>query len=259
LGLLFEHLRAADAYDDAWIVVTSDHGRPSGSTGCGGTTAISTRRCCTCRWIVKPPVGTELHSRAGAVFEGFVSTIDVLPSLAQWLGLDGSGNLHLDEIALGASFADAADHPERRELILRANHTAPHVGVRRAAPGVLEKSIVWRTQGRGARAVITSVAGNDRFDLLADPFELESVGRATPRALSLLEPCPCARALARSIGPSARGCAQSDRQPGSHAAGARLPRRLARVGDRVCLAMRWTRARRRREPWPLCPARDNLD
>ncbi|QDU68631.1 Arylsulfatase [Planctomycetes bacterium Pla86] len=185
LGRIFDSLRAAGLYDEAWIVVTSDHGEAFWQHGVWGHNSDLFEEMIHVPLIVKPPADRGM---SGVVFDGFVSTVDVVPSLVDWLGLETGMNPPLDGIALGPSFADAGAHPERRELILRTNHSAPHMGVRRAAPGELEKSIVWRQQGRGTRAETTRVVGSDRFDLLADPEELSSVGEATPRALSLLKP-----------------------------------------------------------------------
>ncbi|MEO0650193.1 MAG: sulfatase [Planctomycetota bacterium] len=181
LGRLFDGLRARGLYDESWIVVTSDHGEAFWEHGRWGHNTDLFEEMLHVPLIVKPPASEGL---AGRRFEGFASTIDLVPTLVEGLGLGSASGV--DGLALGASFRDPAAHPTRRELVLRTNHVAPHVGLRRVDGEQASKDILFRRQAARSRAKALEVVRTVRFDLRADPRERDDsqpVDRSARRRL----------------------------------------------------------------------------
>jgi arylsulfatase A-like enzyme len=171
LGRLFARLRAAGLYDRAWIVVTSDHGEAFWQHGVWGHNTELFEEMLQVPLVVKPPRGSGPQ---GVLFDGFVSTIDLLPSLMHWLGLEDPAAVSRDGLDLGA--------------VLRSHQAAPHVGLRRAGPGTLEKWILRREGSRFRRQESMAVVSSERYDLLADPQELQDLGPLSAAEQQLLAP-----------------------------------------------------------------------
>lgn len=84
VGLLLERLRALDTYDDSLVVVTADHGAAfENGQPVRGVSAENADGVLWVPLLVKPPGQTE-----GSIDDRPARTIDVLPTIADVIGLD---------------------------------------------------------------------------------------------------------------------------------------------------------------------------
>lgn len=148
VGRLFERLRAAGLYDDAVILVTSDHGEAFWQHGVWGHNSALWEEMVRVPLVVRLPDRADL---AGRRIDPLVSPMDVLPSLCEWLGLptpEGLNGVSLERAIEGA--------PEalRRKLVLRTHDLDPTLALR--ADGV---------------KLVVGEEGSALFDLVADPME----------------------------------------------------------------------------------------
>lgn len=132
-GRLRAHLEEAGLWQDALVVVTSDHGEACWEHGEWGH-----------NWelyeeFVRVPLIVKLPRAAGArpaVRDELVSILDVVPTICEYLDLPVGGEAELGgrsalSLALGAApGSDDHDAPGARELILRSHHEVPHLGLR---------------------------------------------------------------------------------------------------------------------------------
>lgn len=162
LGRIVQHLRDAELYDEALIVVTSDHGEAFWQHGQWGHNDQLYDEMLRVPLVVKLPGPPG----AGRVVEGLASTVDVLPSLAEWVDLPLPG-LPLDGQSLAGVVAGTATVDPARALRLRTHHETPHIGLRTADA----KTIVTRAgDGRVVRI--------EHYELRDDPTEENDVARA---------------------------------------------------------------------------------
>jgi arylsulfatase A-like enzyme len=171
-GDVLDELRARGLYDDAWIVVTSDHGEALWQHDEFGHNRQLFDEMVNVPLIVKPPKGTPVRPR---VETALVSTLDILPSLVEWCGLgaptealDGRSlapllaPVHASAGAPGAALGDDGT----RELILRTHADVPDLALRTSR----DKTIVLRGPEGGVRAL-------EHYDLVRDPGEFENVAK----------------------------------------------------------------------------------
>ena len=84
LGEVIDELEAADVYDETLIVVTSDHGIAfSGDEPIRGVSAANAEQVLWTPLFIKAP-----GQKGGSVDDGRVETIDILPTIAEILGVD---------------------------------------------------------------------------------------------------------------------------------------------------------------------------
>lgn len=84
LGRLFDELRELDLYDDAWIVVTADHGEMLGEHNAFGHPGVVYREAVHVPLIVKPPRDLTVPGRVAAR----VQLVDVFALVLQAAGVD---------------------------------------------------------------------------------------------------------------------------------------------------------------------------
>ncbi len=172
VGEIFDLLRAAGLYDEALIVVTSDHGEAFWQHDLWGHNLHLYDEMIRVPLIVKLPDGMG-DVAPGTRSDALVSTMDVLPSLCDWLDLPGPRDL--DGIPLAS-----ADGP--RSLVLRTNHKEPTYGLRTQG----SKLILHENPVAGSRQ------GIEFFDLASDPgeqspLELTQAERASEQLDELLD------------------------------------------------------------------------
>ena len=85
LGRLFDHLRVTGAYDDTLILVTSDHGENLGDHFLFGKTGCFDQAF-HIPLIVRDP-RAEADPGRGIAVERFTETVDIMPTVLDWLGL----------------------------------------------------------------------------------------------------------------------------------------------------------------------------
>ena len=169
-GLIRGLLEEAGLWDEALVVVTSDHGEAFWQHGRWGHNDHLFDEQLRVPLIVKLP-GAAQDDRPGdgparnVVRSELVSTIDLVPSVCEWLDLP-VGELALDGLSLAPLVEDPGWTPPPRELILRSHHTIAHLALRTEG----EKTIVERAEtvedgGFGATVQVR------HFDLTADPGE----------------------------------------------------------------------------------------
>lgn len=93
LGKLFDHLRELEIYDDALIIVVSDHGEGLGERGIYCEHRGLHDEMTRIPFLLKPPSWGPRGSRrsdriSGRIVEDFVSLVDVLPTVASFLESD---------------------------------------------------------------------------------------------------------------------------------------------------------------------------
>lgn len=175
VGKLLDVLREADLYDDALIVVTSDHGESFLDHGVGvGHGLFNTDAVVKVPLIVKLP-GNRL---AGARASGMVGLIDVAPSILEVLGIDAPSSFQ------GASFLPRKARAVRSAPVVHgfsSNLQASFIRTRRMkyieAAGVDAATVV-RTHLKPRDAVAPELGpllAEQLYDLERDPRELASI------------------------------------------------------------------------------------
>lgn len=169
LGAVFDKLRGRGLYDDALIVVTADHGEAFWQHGRVGHGEKVYEEYVRVPLVVKLAGG---EAPRGVRIPGLVSTLDVLPSLCDWLDLPAPGNV-LD----GRSFAELVAEPGRPSrhdaLLLRSGEKSGRFGLRTSTAKVV---VHVETDESGAR----TVRSVELYDLVEDPLELVNVAGERP-------------------------------------------------------------------------------
>jgi arylsulfatase A-like enzyme len=159
-GLLRETLERGGLWDEALVIVTSDHGEAFWEHGRWGHNDHLYDEQLRVPLIVKLPGARGLK---GVVRDELVSTLDVVPSICEWLNLAADGP-PMDGVPLAALVEHAERRPDGRELMLRSHHEIAHFGLRSET----HKTIVEREQQRVGRGRVTEVR---HFALEQDPGE----------------------------------------------------------------------------------------
>lgn len=162
LGRLLDVLRTAGIHDQAWIVVTSDHGEAFWQHGRWGHNDRLHEEMVHVPLVVKTPVGIEIGRKGlgGPASDELVSLLDLVPSLIGWLGLEEASDL--DGIPLPTSAVSTGGVPPRR-LLLRSHQRVPHLALRTPT----EKLIVTVDEGVDG----TRTWGGELYDLSVDSAE----------------------------------------------------------------------------------------
>ena len=155
VGQMIEVLKRVDLYDDAILVVTSDHGEALWEHGQWGHNYQLYEEQVHVPLIVRLP-GED--APRGRIEDAMVSLLDLVPSLADWVGLPRVEGV--DGISL-APLLEGRPAPSRR-LLLRSHHAWPHLALRSAH----EKLIVTVDVVEGQETW-----GIECYDLSADPGE----------------------------------------------------------------------------------------
>lgn len=163
VGRVLDLLRERGLYDDALIAVTSDHGEAHWQHGRWGHSTQLYDEMLHVPLVVKLPAARAVP---GTRVDAVVSTLDLLPSLCEWLDLPAPP-APLDGVSVAGAALDPRRAPRGRELLLRTFHEVPVLALRRET----EKVIVQRGPDGAPVAV-------ERYDLAADPREKRDLGRA---------------------------------------------------------------------------------
>lgn len=166
VGLIFERLKAEGLYDEAMIVVTSDHGESFWQHGRWGHSQQVYDDMLRVPMVVKFPCAKgPVDQRVQAT----VSTLDLLPSLCEWLDLQAPQK-PLD----GRSLVQAAIDPRRadaeRSFFLRSFHPEPSLGLSSGSA----KTILNRDRLSGAERSV------EHYDLGVDPKEKQDLAGQAP-------------------------------------------------------------------------------
>ena len=166
LGEIRALLEQAGIWEDALVIVTSDHGEAFWEHGRWGHNDHLFDEQLRVPLVVKLPAG---RGQRGVVRDDLVSIIDVAPSLLQWLDLP-VGELPIDGRPLAAMVEHPGWRPRGRELLLRSHHEIAHLGMRTAA----EKTIVERAAQVGEDGKTGGLGRTTRiryYSLVDDPGE----------------------------------------------------------------------------------------
>ncbi|MDF1798361.1 MAG: sulfatase [Planctomycetota bacterium] len=182
LGKLLDALRAVDLYDDALILVTSDHGESMWQHGYLGHSRQVFDEMVHVPLVVKFPKGAGVPP--GQV-SALTSLMDVYPSICAWMDLPAPGELDGQPLA---GVLGGVEDPER-ELYLRSFHREPIVALR----------------GRDHKALIEPDRDSEEerwllFDLAADAAEKHPIKASDHPALARLA---ALRAELEALGPGA--------------------------------------------------------
>ena len=159
-------LEGAGLWDPALVLVTSDHGEAFWQHGRWGHNEHLYDEELRVPLIVKLPAGRGL---AGLVRPELVSTVDLVPSVCQWLDLPLAGP-DLDGRSLAALVEHRDFEPGPRELLLRSHHTIAHLALRtNASKTIVERAQTAEDGGFGRTVAI------EHYELDRDPGEREDV------------------------------------------------------------------------------------
>ena len=162
VGEIFDLLRARGLWDEALVVVTSDHGEAFWQHGEQGHNTTLYDEMLHVPLIVRFPKGSA-PVPPGTRVDELVSPMDLLPSLCEWLNLP-LPRAGLDGVGLGAVLRGEAD-PERA-LILRSHHDPPWFGLRTAT----RKTIAVQHEGQAG------ISRVEHYRLDQDPAEAQDLG-----------------------------------------------------------------------------------
>ncbi|MBI5432781.1 MAG: sulfatase [Planctomycetes bacterium] len=166
LGRILGRLSEAGLYDEALVIVTSDHGEAFWEHGEQGHNTTLFTEMLRVPLVVKFPSSWK---RAPEVLDRTVSPMDLMPSLCQWLDLPVPSGAEWDGVPIDDARAESG--ADRRRIVLRTND-------KHADFGLCEgpwKTLVDRDQTTGAKVTA--------FDLALDPGELHPIAHtASERA-----------------------------------------------------------------------------
>jgi arylsulfatase A-like enzyme len=191
LGIVLDRLRQLDAYDDAWIIVTADHGELLGEHGKTGHGRFLYEEEIRIPLIVKPPKGTADYAQAR--IDTPASLVDIVPMLARALDLEEPPAARASALALGRGAG-------RR--VLAELEPEPHLRVRGNWKALIDGpfKLIWNDAGhtrlhdlRRSGAEDVNLSGREASRLGQLEAELETL-------LSSLPPPLRARAAGSSAG-----------------------------------------------------------
>jgi len=160
LGRLLDGMRALGLYDDAWIIVTADHGELLGEHGARGHGRTLYQEEVRIPFLVKSPRGAGATGRS----QRPVQLTDVLPMLLEGLGVALPPGVAAGEARPPGIFAEV------RPLVSRSdagNWRAWIVG---------DRKLLWNNYGR-----------HHLFDLAKDPSESHDLAAELPEARAALQ------------------------------------------------------------------------
>ena len=168
VGVIREHFERAGLWNDALVVITSDHGEACWQHGEWGHNWELYDEFVNVPLVIKLP---DHEGPRGAVLDELVSTTDVVPTLIEYVDLPLGRGPSIDGRSLMPLLNGAAGENDR-ELILRTHHKIPHLGLRTPTT----KTIVRQSQVGAIQAV-------EHYRLDADPHEREDVFDASSPTL----------------------------------------------------------------------------
>ncbi|RPJ45243.1 MAG: hypothetical protein EHM19_05620, partial [Candidatus Latescibacterota bacterium] len=159
-GRLIDRVRARPDYEETYVLVVGDHGEGLGQHGEGGHGGIWDEQLRVPMLLRAPGEEPRRESRA-------LSLVDALPTL-----LGRIGNETLSAFAVARSGRDALDPSFREEPVYGEETVVLAGGEPRRYTLTSREWKYLRREGRGPKA------GDQLFDLAADPFELLDVAPA---------------------------------------------------------------------------------
>ncbi len=165
VGRILELMREDGLYDEALILITSDHGEAFWQHGRWGHSYQIYDEMLQVPLVVKLPA--EAGPR-GVRIETLAGLIDVVPTLCTWLDLP-LPPAPLDGRSLAGVVAGSEKIPAERTLFLRTNHEVPTIGARTASA----KTIVNHNRSRGPEL--------EYYQVATDPEESENLASRESR------------------------------------------------------------------------------
>lgn len=124
VGQMLQKLKDRDLYDEALIIVTSDHGEAFWQHGINGHNQQIYDEIMRVPMIVKLPKAMQL---GGKRIESMVSTIDVVPSVCEWMNLSPPD---VDGLSV-APLVDGREQGDKRDaLFIRSYEDTNLIGLR---------------------------------------------------------------------------------------------------------------------------------
>jgi arylsulfatase A-like enzyme len=168
LGRLFELLQELGIYEGSLIIVTSDHGEALGEHGLLGHGVSVYQNQVYVPLLIKFP-----EQREPAIVDELVSTVDLLPTVLDMLGLP------IPAPAEGTSLAPGASRRIRSVLA----ESYPGVFLHRAHPRF--RRVARAVFAGDLKLIATTAGGRELYDLSRDPEERDNLydADAPPREL----------------------------------------------------------------------------
>ncbi len=195
LGLLFRELQARGLWDDAWVVVTADHGELLGENGRIGHGRTLTRAELHVPLLVKPPRGDALAAAPRRVAEA-VQLTDVLPFLLERLGRERPDGVQGDPLL-------AVRHPIVAEV-----HPLAIMSDEGDWQAIVEGDRKLAESSLGARELVDWVRDPDELEPLADEARAAALAATLARFLAALPPPPAATEAERALDEETRRALQ---------------------------------------------------
>lgn len=165
VGLLMDLLRERGLYNEALVVLTADHGEAFWEHGVLGHGRRVYEEEVHVPLVVKFP---KSWGRTGLRVSGLASTLDIVPTMCEWLGLE-EPELPLDGYSLERLLEDPeAVRPE--PILLRSRRDFRRFGLRLGD----KKAIVYFPEEADAEPVC------ELYDLASDPLELNDLAPERP-------------------------------------------------------------------------------
>ncbi len=173
LGRFFDKLKRMGLYDDAMIIVNSDHGELFGEHNSFGHNTDLYNELIHVPMMIKYPQA----ARRGRS-QQLVQILDIMPEILTHLGLDIPPQVQGQPI-------DSVDHPVIAELF-QQQHNA-HA---KRSPGRYYrdlKAIFGNVDRDSLKYIWASNDQSELFDLKADPYELQNIIKQNPAAADSLQ------------------------------------------------------------------------
>ncbi len=169
VGEMFEMLRREGIWEDALVVVTSDHGEAMWQHGRWGHNSQLLDPMLRIPLILKVPANADLRD---VRVDALASLCDVVPTLLDWADVPQSAGEDLDGISL-RSLAHGATPDADRELLLRNIDDLPVYAARSSTRKLIVRPIEGGERLQWAR---------DLYDLRSDPDEQRDIAASATKA-----------------------------------------------------------------------------
>jgi arylsulfatase A-like enzyme len=184
IGRVLQFLRDSGQWDDTLIILTSDHGEMLGDHYLLGKTGYFDQSF-HIPLIVRDPDGSARRTR-GTTVDAFSESIDIMPTILQWLGLEVPHTLDGHSL-LGFVREGAAPDGWRRHVHYEYDYRNIHYSEPEAFLGVgMDEASLAVIQNEAGKYVHFTRLPSLYFDLARDPAQLANLAQQADTAPAML-------------------------------------------------------------------------
>lgn len=173
IALLFDNLKRRGLYDDALIIITSDHGNLDGEHYSFGHNTELYDILIHVPLLVKYP---ESMQRTGVV-DRYVSTVDIMPEILKLV------DIPIPETVQGQPF-DESNHEIIAELFEQKNNAHAKLNPERYYRNL---KAIYSNDAENLKYIQSSNGNSELYDLNVDPDELNNISAQRPDAVAALD------------------------------------------------------------------------